>query len=289
MKQQKHAFTLIELLVVISIVSLLIAVLMPALSQARQTAIGLKCMAKIRQFGVAFAMYVSDQNGWYPAGYEMNPTTNSSYADYSPDCPAPDGSWDNGWTWCEAVYDYLKQPGAYNGIKPHKGRSEAMSLYRCPADRNQILSGVNSYTMNSQRSSSLGTHDGMTFETWNSETELPLDEANNNRTLHVNERWVYDPSGTFILVDAAALQSDIYRLSWRYLGGAKIRAPLYGTSPRMYCYDQTGSTYKFGVHNKAYFNWLMVDGHAARLSAEDTIGSGSLSNPKGIWTKVKGD
>ena len=167
--------------------------------------------------------------------------------------------------------------------------SENMSLYRCPADRNEVVRGVNSYVMNSHRSSSLKTHDGMTFETWNSETELPLEGANNNATLHVNERWVYDPSGTFILADASARQSDVYRLSWRYVGGTTIRAPFYNTIPQMFSYEQTGATYKFGIHNNAYFNWLMVDGHATRLSVEDTVGSGSLSDPKGIWTKVKGD
>jgi prepilin-type N-terminal cleavage/methylation domain-containing protein/prepilin-type processing-associated H-X9-DG protein len=55
----KHhrAFTLIELLVVVAIVSLLLAILMPGLSQAREQAKQVKCGAHLRSFGVGFHTY----------------------------------------------------------------------------------------------------------------------------------------------------------------------------------------------------------------------------------------
>ncbi len=53
-------FTLIELLVVISIISILVAVLLPALQQARGTAMTTQCQISLRQFGVALAAYVTD-------------------------------------------------------------------------------------------------------------------------------------------------------------------------------------------------------------------------------------
>lgn len=61
------AFTLIELLVVISIVSLLISILLPALSRSRETAKRTVCGNNLRQIGVGFAQYADDFEGWFPA------------------------------------------------------------------------------------------------------------------------------------------------------------------------------------------------------------------------------
>lgn len=59
-KRLKAAFTLIELLVVISIVSLLIAILLPALGQARKAARSAVCQNNLRQIGLAQNMYLGD-------------------------------------------------------------------------------------------------------------------------------------------------------------------------------------------------------------------------------------
>jgi prepilin-type N-terminal cleavage/methylation domain-containing protein/prepilin-type processing-associated H-X9-DG protein len=59
------AFTLIELLVVISIISLLVAILLPVLASARSRARQIKCLAQQKQYHLGMSMYADDSKGWY--------------------------------------------------------------------------------------------------------------------------------------------------------------------------------------------------------------------------------
>ena len=63
---RRLSFTLIELLVVISIIALLIALLLPALQNARKVAQAVGCMSNARQLVMAATNYTIDHNAWYP-------------------------------------------------------------------------------------------------------------------------------------------------------------------------------------------------------------------------------
>jgi prepilin-type N-terminal cleavage/methylation domain-containing protein len=62
----RHGFSLIELLVVIGIIALLVSILIPALSAARERAHRVKCMSNLRQVGQALFLYYQDNRNKYP-------------------------------------------------------------------------------------------------------------------------------------------------------------------------------------------------------------------------------
>ena len=72
--RRREGFTLIEVLVVIAIISILAALLLPALAGAKDRARQSQCLSEFRQWGLAMKMYVNDNEDYFPRERGVNNT-----------------------------------------------------------------------------------------------------------------------------------------------------------------------------------------------------------------------
>ena len=98
-----RAFTLVELLVVIGIIAVLIGILMPALSSARASSMGVKSLSNLRQLATGLEMYKSENKGYYPR--------HSSIAGETTGLPA--GSKKPRTRWADDIYPYMQNTEVY--------------------------------------------------------------------------------------------------------------------------------------------------------------------------------
>ncbi|MBA7640290.1 hypothetical protein ES703_47955 [subsurface metagenome] len=82
-------FTLIELLVVIAIIALLLAILMPTLQRVKKQAREVACQSNLHQWGLIFAMYTGDNEGYFYSGWLNGSSSGAGSGEWWRECMRP--------------------------------------------------------------------------------------------------------------------------------------------------------------------------------------------------------
>ncbi len=281
--RESKAFTLIELLVVIAIIAILAAMLLPALASAKMSANVAKCKSNMRQLGLGFSLYVGDNSDTYPAG-----ACNDAAA--------------NQFSWDVSIHSYI---GGNQGLSQAvlNGGAVDQSLVaqtlRCPNDvgpdtfwtTTDPTVGRRTYGMNYTSPEfnppTLGRQalptpiDGLGVW-WNAPgaTMATVSGAPGYKA-----NVLFSPAGTINLVEQPCGDNTCGNC-WPAISIAPAGTDSGQGDGECYQIDvndvnnQGLMLYKLqGKH----FNYLFFDGHAATLTIEQTIGSGTTNQPKGMW------
>lgn len=129
--ERGRGFTLIELLVVIAIIAILAALLLPALSKAKQRGQGIVCMSNLKQLQLAWSMYCEDNNNKIPQNIASNtPRFTENALDPNAQPGAMNASWVLGSA--DAAPQYINDLLLSHGLLYQYLNS--IKIFKCPAD-----------------------------------------------------------------------------------------------------------------------------------------------------------
>ena len=237
-KMERKGFTLIELLVVVAIIAILAAMLLPALSKARERARAAVCMSNLKQMGIGVIMYTQDYGDYFPivdyvGTSQIAGDQSMAFMKQEPNCADILTAPNNGAgyvCWMSLLYPYLKNT----------------DIYSCPSDPSDQKAYGWTYGINN-------------FSLASIKTDGSLNEWYSPVGYHFKLGRVVTPSNKILIADA-------------YYGIPRVFGSL-----TIYCYNGSGyptpGTDLNMLHNNQV-NVLFVDGHVASLTTSHPVFSG---------------
>ncbi|MEM1012771.1 MAG: type II secretion system protein [Planctomycetota bacterium] len=292
---RRRGFTLVELLVVIGIISLLISILLPTLSQAQQSARSVKGLSNHRQLGTATMMYVNDNNSTLPyAGIHFS-----------------DGSVYDGYTVGNArvAWDDLLLQGSYTGdtfredinndVVPHWTVRSIHEIFTDPNDetvhqfawyealRQQGTANRRSYSMNIN---------------WDGQPDWPRGIPRGPGAIAFGWGTGSNPNPFFEAVKISTLDSSSSLILYAdnpsdvQISGHETGAGVFNPVYQGWIRNTTQVYAAIEPYHKGKWNYTFVDGHAETLAPNDTLdepqttdtfienwGAASVTVANGMW------